>query len=381
MITLAVSAGGAAWELELLPQVAEAPDLELVRRCVDVAELLALTATGAATVAVVDAGAVGIDLDAVRQLGRSGVVVVGVGTAERAAAVGIEHAVRPAGVVEAVRRLGRAAAPAGAHRDDEAAAGEDGRLLVVWGPSGSPGRSTVALSLAAALAAEADRSVVLVDADTYGGSQAQALGLLDDVSGLAAACRAANRGDDEVQDHLVAVASGLHLLSGVPTAQMWRQVRPAALERVVDRLIGLADVVVADVGFCLEAPESAGRGRNDVTLGLLERADDVVVVGRADPVGLGRLVRGVHDLAELGRRDPLVVLNRSRRGVGWSETEVAQTVTRLTGVAPVAVLPDDASLLDSSLMSGRLPRDVAAQSPFVAAVESLAHRLVGLVTV
>ncbi|RYJ01523.1 MAG: hypothetical protein EON52_21340 [Actinomycetales bacterium] len=322
-----------------------------------------------------------LDADAVRQLGRCGVVVVGVGTPERAAAVGIEHAVRPDGVVEAVRRLGGSGAEADGSIDEEVLEGEDGRLVVVWGPSGSPGRSTVALSLAAALAAGSERSVVLVDADTYGGSQGQALGLLDDVSGLAAACRAANQGHDEVRDHLVAVAPGLHLLSGVPTAQMWRQVRPAALERVVDRLVRLADVVVADVGFCLEAPESGGRGRNDVTLAMLQRADEVVVVGRADPVGLGRLVRGVHELAELGRRDPVIVLNRSRRTVGWSETEVVQTVTRLTGVAPALVLPDDASLHDAALMSGRLPREVAAQSPFVVTMEGLAGRLVGLVTV
>ena len=214
-----------------------------------------------------------------------------------------------------------------------------------------------------------------------GGSQAQALGLLDDVSGLAAACRAANRGDDELDDHLVQVSPRLRLLTGIPAAHMWRQVRPAAVERVVDRLTAAADVVVADVAAPIEPAESGGRGRHDVTRDLLGRADDVIVVGRADPVGLGRLVRAVHEVAELGVGRPVVVLNRSRRSVGWPEEEVVQTVERLTGHRPAAVLPDDTSLLDAALLSGRLPSDVSSQSGLVTAVEALADRLVDTVAV
>ena len=47
--------------------------------------------------------------------------------------------------------------------------------MAVWGPSGSPGRSTVATNLAAE-AALAGHGTVLVDADTYGPSLRQWLG-------------------------------------------------------------------------------------------------------------------------------------------------------------------------------------------------------------
>ena len=68
-----------------------------------------------------------------------------------------------------------------------------GMVIAVWGPTGAPGRTTVAVTLAVE-AALLGVETLLVDADTYGGSVAQALGLLDEAPGLAAAARAANSG-------------------------------------------------------------------------------------------------------------------------------------------------------------------------------------------
>ncbi len=68
-----------------------------------------------------------------------------------------------------------------------------GRVLVVWGPAGAPGRTTVAVGLASEIAA-AGHECLLLDVDAYGGAVAQHLGVLDEVSGLLAAARAANAG-------------------------------------------------------------------------------------------------------------------------------------------------------------------------------------------
>ena len=61
--------------------------------------------------------------------------------------------------------------------------------------------------------------------------------------------------------------------------------------------------VVVDTGFSLEqdpAPDFGSRpGRNQMTLGALDVADEVVVVGTADPVGLSRLARGLVELRDL----------------------------------------------------------------------------------
>ena len=50
--------------------------------------------------------------------------------------------------------------------------------MAVWGPTGAPGRTTVAVGLATELASRG-RGTLLLDADPYGGAVAQHLGVLD----------------------------------------------------------------------------------------------------------------------------------------------------------------------------------------------------------
>ena len=79
--------------------------------------------------------------------------------------------------------------------------------------------------------------MLLVDADTYGGCVAQTLGLLDEAPGIAAACRAADQGllDLPALSRIAPeVVPGLRVLTGLPKAERWPEVRAAALERVLE---------------------------------------------------------------------------------------------------------------------------------------------------
>jgi hypothetical protein len=127
-------------------------------------------------------------------------------------------------------------------------------IIAVWGPTGAPGRTTVAVNVAVELASRG-QDVLLVDADTYGGCVAQALGLLDEAPGIAAVCRAAEQGtlDLPVLARLApVVTSGLRVLTGLPKAERWPELRSAALERVLDLARALTPIVVVDCGFCIE---------------------------------------------------------------------------------------------------------------------------------
>jgi len=372
--SVVVAAGGAAWESGVLHEIETSRSMHLIRRCVDVAELLAVAPSAAAGVAFVATELPGLDADAVFRLERAGVRVIGLGDDERRRALGIAVRGDPGALEQAVADSGRPPGP------DDADHHPSARSIAVWGSSGAPGRSTVAASLAASFA-HRDHETVLVDADTYGGSMAQMLAMLDEVSGLMAACRAANQGRaDEVTDHLLDVEPRLRLLSGIPRADMWPQVRPGALELVLQRLRTVADVVVADCAFSLEPGEgSAGAGRNQVTRHVLSTADAVLVVGRADPVGLSRLVRAVHDLSDVVDLEPVLAVNLMRPSLGWSEREVASTLTRLTGIEPVTFIPADVAAIDLAVMRGQLPRVAAPSSAFVSAVDDLAASLAPVV--
>ncbi|MBM9464582.1 hypothetical protein JL108_14075 [Aeromicrobium sp. YIM 150415] len=360
MIATAVAAGGASWEGEVLDEVERSSALTLVRRCVDAADLLAIASTGRVQVALVDPALGGLDLDVVSRVRSGGVRIVAVGTP--APELGLVGAVQVGDVEAAAQEddLPRPEAP------------RSGRIIAVWGPTGAPGRTSVALAMAASLAREAP--TVLVDADTHGGAVGQALGLLDDVSGIVAACRAANGGKEMPGSAILRVGDGLDVMTGVPRPEdMWHLVRPAALTAVLDSLAAAHRWVVVDAGFGHEPPLGTGPARDQAAMTVLEAADEVVVVGRPEPLGLARLVR-ILGAGAPWRVEPHVVVNLCRTSLGWSETEIAATVQEISGHQVEAFLPHDASAHDLAAISGRLTREVAPTSSWVSRLDHFTGR-------
>ena len=91
-----------------------------------------------------------------------------------------------------------------------------------------------------------------------------------------------------------------------------------------------------------------------MTLAALEVADEVVVVGNADPVGLSRLARGLVELRDLtGGAAVRVVVNRMRPTLGWSEKDIAGMVEGFTRLTGLHFLPDDRAAVDRALVAGR----------------------------
>ena len=253
-------------------------------------------------------------------------------------------------------------------------------VVAVWGPTGAPGRTVLATTLAAEVASRGV-DVLLVDADTYGGCVAQSLGLLDEAPGIAAACRGADQGLLDLP-MLARVAPealpGLRVLTGLPKAERWPEVRSAALERVLELSRSLVGVVVVDCGFCLEDDEelsydtSAPR-RNEATLTSLAASDLVVAVGGADPVALQRFVRGLQELGTVPSGEPVPVVNRVRAAAVGSrpESRIADSLLRFAGLDSVRFVPDDPAALDSALLAGRSLVEHAPESPVRRAVADL----------
>jgi MinD-like ATPase involved in chromosome partitioning or flagellar assembly len=377
-----VLAAGAAWEGTALGVLERGPGLVLLRRCVDVDDLLAAASSGQAEAAVVALDVPGLDARAVDLLYRHGVRVVGVlpagARAEAArtgaARVGIGRLVVEddlTELAEAIAAPDAVAAPAapGTATQARAERSDRGRVLAVWGPAGAPGRSTIAAAVAAELA-RAGRPVLLVDADPYGGSIAQQLGILDEVSGLLAATRAGLSGTART------LGPGLAVLTGLPRPDRWQEVRAGVLTDLLGEAVGVGDVVV-DTGFSLEEPADPGvrAGRNQLTLEALEAADEVLVVGSADPVGLTRLARGLVDLRDRLPAAPVrVVVNRMRSSLGWSEREVAAMIAGLVGPVGLHFTPDDRPGVDRALVSGRTLLEAAPEGPLAKAVAALVRQ-------
>jgi MinD-like ATPase involved in chromosome partitioning or flagellar assembly len=361
-VAVLLAAAGEPWEAPAL-RLLGGPGSIVVKRCVDLADLLASAATGQADVAVVSGELSGLDADAVMQLLRADVRCVAVG-GDRAGLdrIGVV-AVIPAGELDALPEAVVSAGTRELVADPEPESPSPmepgaarGRVIAVHGPAGAPGRTTVAIGLAAEHA-HRGHPTVLVDADPHGGAVAQHLGVLDEVSGLLAAARLVNAGSLDTAAFARcrrAVSGSFEVLTGLPRPDRWVEARPGVLDVVLDRAREVGDVVV-DTGFSLEEDADLGRAtsRNQLTIDAVAAADHVVAVGSAEPTGLARLARTLVELRDGTRAPVTVVVNRMRDSLGWSRRDIVGMVEGYIRPDGVHFLPDDRAATDRALVAGK----------------------------
>ena len=273
---LLTAGNGQSWENELVAAL-DRPGaaMTVIRRCVDIADVLTAATTGQASVVVLSEGNCGawtptrcsgsgrpewrsslsIRLGKIAwSAGGSGIGLTHLladdaGSAALLAAARTavnEMAGGPSKGLSAHRSLAdpRFALPPNGRRMDGAIPGPaddhpapTGRVIAVWGPVGAPGRSMLATNSAVETAA-AGMSTLLIDADVYGGVLASAFGLLDESPGLAGACRMAANGrlgPGELTTLGWQQTTQLTgLLTGIPRPDRWPEVRPSSIPSVLE---------------------------------------------------------------------------------------------------------------------------------------------------
>jgi len=426
-----VTAVSDRWESALVTTLERGTDAQIARRCPDLADLLAVAGSGLAEVALVSADLRSLDRTALDHLRECAVTVVGIyppgdETAQRhlrqlgiatiiaadasaeviqATLDGLDAPSAQSGLeptwsahgLETADPGGPEGGPGpvdvgGSRPDAPGQAGADvdsslGTIIAVWGPAGAPGRTTIALNLASELA-RLDQPTVLVDADTYGGCIAQALSLLDEAPGLAAATRSADQGslDLAALARLAPeVSPRLRVLTGIPKAERWPELRAAALEHVLTLSRRLARFIVIDCGFSLEDDEELSYDtlaprRNAATLTSLAAADQVLAIGAGDPIGLQRLVRGLQELGTVASPTPTVLINRVRSSaVGpRPESRIRDALTRFAGIDDPRFIPDDPASLDRALLAGQTLAEAAPDSDVRKTLVALAVEICGV---
>ena len=262
--------------------------------------------------------------------------------------------------------------------------GRRGRIVLVWGPHGSPGRSTVSASLAHGLAASG--GAILVDADVEAPSLVQLLGMPEDSSALAGAARLATHGRldaESFQRVLAPVGGGLSLLGGLGRSGRWRELPPASMTEVWLQCRRAAAWTVVDVAggpvdddvddFTLEP------GRGAVTADLVSHADVILVVGGADPVGVRRLLQLLDEvgssMSPTGRVE--VIINRVRASAAGPSPQHAlrEALARFGGLEDIVLLPDDAATADACLLRGCAVLEGAPTSALGKALSALVDRI------
>jgi Flp pilus assembly CpaE family ATPase len=204
-------------------------------------------------------------------------------------------------------------------------------VIAVHASRGGAGCTFVATHLARA-AASAERSVVLVDVDPFGGDVATALGIADGTEGLHPISELCDVVDEMTPGSFTEAVFRHHEGFGVIVAAPPEA--PTLEERSVVRVVHLAaasaDVVVLHTGL----------GTDSVTRACLRTADAVAEVLALDIASFRATVRTLARIASDGVEDRTsFVVNRAARG-----EVVPADVERVFGRAPDAVLPLDASV-------------------------------------
>ncbi|MET0805804.1 MAG: regulator [Lacisediminihabitans sp.] len=256
-----------------------------------------------------------------------------------------------------------------------------GTMIAVWGPAGSPGRTTLSIAIAAELAA-AGHSVALADVDTHSGSIAPAIGLLDEAPGFAAACRLAGADSlsraelERIGQRYASARGGFWVLTGIGRPSRWPELSAERVAATIAECRSWVDYTVLDTGASLENDEEISSDlfaprRNAATLAALRSADRVVAVGAADPIGLARYLRAYPDLVEVVDDRPVTsVINKVRPGVAGLNPhgQVRSTLQRFGGIGDPILVPSDPRGTDAALLAGRALRDASPRSPALAAI-------------
>jgi pilus assembly protein CpaE len=208
--------------------------------------------------------------------------------------------------------------------------GRVGRVTTIFSPKGGSGKSMVATNLAVALAKKARGPVVLLDADLQFGDDAVMLHMhprhtLSDV------VESIDRMDLHQLKSMLAVheGSGLLLLAAPLEPAMAERVTATDVGVILNLLRSFASHIVVDTPSAF----------NDVVISLLDRSDDIVVVGGMDIPTIKNVKVGLQTLGmlEIPQNRIRLVLNRANTKV---KVEV-QEIERTLGMRADTLIPSD----------------------------------------
>ena len=335
---------------------------------------------------LVDGGLAALDRDLVDLAGRHGCAVIAVddGRSPRPwRDLGVA-AVLPADVdrgvlLDALRAVAR---PITRHDDAAVAADPVERAPARWRGwsvavtgSGGVGRSTLAMALAAGLAADPRDAGLVVLADLALHAQQALLHDAGDVVPGVVELAEAHRGTAleaaEVRSVCFSVPGrGYDLLLGLRRHRDWTALRPRALAVALDGLRRAYRVVVSDVDPDVEGEAECGsldvEDRNVLARTVLRDAEIVLVVGLPGVAGVHAELRVVRDLIEFGIAGARIVpvVNRAPRGLRQrAELGSALAGPLLSAACPGATLASTPIFVPERRRLDELVRDGAPPPP------------------
>ena len=228
-----------------------------------------------------------------------------------------------------------------------------GKVITVWGPHGSPGRTLLCLAIREELAKN-NSKVMLIDADVNAPSIAQCLSIPQDTSGLLGALRAARVDSVTIEAllvHSVQVTrndSAFSVLIGCQSPESLSRGTHDEFSRLLLLLRDAGWVVIVDVASRLPAATNSSNAylaSSSMTATALSHADDLVVISPTHELGVQRFCRQwpeVLNAAVSARITPVLVAPGSVSPLEIDQARVA--LWSFTGLDNFSVIRDLAAV-------------------------------------
>lgn len=231
--------------------------------------------------------------------------------------------------------------------------------ICVWGPTGSPGKSTLALNLACELAASG-KQVLLIDLDTYSASIGTLIGVADPGPGVAAAARLVGQDRLDSEQFLrlaikYQVGKGvMSVLAGLRSELRWPELTGERVRGIISRATQNYDFVILDVASPLEAGLKHVGGvvdRNVSTRTALEVCTQSIAVFNADQIGVKRLCDAFAQMSQFAK-SPILVANRFRTtalGTG-AKNQIKDALLEMCQAEVNWFIPEDRASCDRAVL-------------------------------
>ncbi|MFN4847506.1 MAG: CpaE family protein [Rhodoluna sp.] len=262
--------------------------------------------------------------------------------------------------------------------------------IAIWSGSGSPGRTSLAINLAAELVLNGKR-VLLIDLDSLAPSIPLALGLAETPAGLSAVLRLLDQqrlSRAELARLTVALDLGraeLLFLPGLSSPYRWEEITPERLAKFLSQISEQFDYVILDLPQACYAssrlahPALAGvMDRDSLLRSVLMGSKTLVTVSGSDPIAAKRFLQAQELLIEIGRtEDQLVVVNRFRTGAIGSnaKNELEESYLSLAKLRIDAFIPDEPENMDRSIRNGLPLALIKRSSAARQAIKQLAEQI------
>jgi len=240
------------------------------------------------------------------------------------------------------------------------------RIIAIYSPKGGVGRSVLAANLAIALKQETNARVILVDANLVAGDAHVLLNIntpnsIDDL-------REAGSLDQDIIDSAVAIheGSGVGVLRAPVTPESSEQFTSDSMKAILVELRDHYDYLIIDNDASF----------SDANLTILEMADVILVPTTLEVTTINRVAQflDVVDRLGFGRAKIKLICNRVDSIYGIQPKLVQQRL----GIKFVALVPEDARLVASSVNRG-VPFVLSSKNATITkAMQSLAKRVVAL---